>query len=93
MNDYIMTTLITRIDRDVEVQLTLRADTRAIDLTGAWWRDTGEGTELTDAEFGEVYDNLHAIVYRATRRKVRFAHELPRRRVRAVRVCPSTLPF
>ena len=43
MNDYIMTTLITRTDRDVEVQLTLRADTHAIDLTGAWWRDTGEG--------------------------------------------------
>lgn len=93
MNDYTMTTLITRTDRDVEVQLTLRAETHAIDLTGAWWRDTGEGTVLTDAEFGEVYDNLHAIVYRATRRKVRFAHETPRRRVRAVRVCPSTLPF
>ncbi len=93
MTDTTLTTLLTRGDRDIEVQLTLRADTRAIDLTGAWWRDTGEGTQLSDAEFGEVYQNLHAIVYRATRRKVRFAHELPRRRVRAVRVCPSTLPF
>jgi hypothetical protein len=93
MNDYTMTTLITRTDRDVEVQLTYSVTTRAIDLTGAWWRDTGEGTELTDEEFSEVYMNLHAIVYRAIRRKVRFAHELPRRRVRAVRVCPSTLPF
>ena len=93
MTDYTMPALLPRTDRDVEGQLTLRAETRAIDLTGAWWRDTGEGTQLSDAEFGEVYQNLHAIVYRAIRRKVRFAHELPRRRVRAVRVCPSTLPF
>ena len=93
MTDTTLTTLLTRGDRDIEVQLTLRAETADIDLTGAWWRDTGDGATLTEAEFGEVFDNLHAIVYRALRRRVRFSHELPRRRVRAVRLHPSALPF
>lgn len=93
MNDHTMTTLLTRLDRDIEVTLLFRADTRDIDVVATCWRDTGESATLTDAEFGEVFANLHAIVYRAIRRKVTFSHQAPRRRVRRIRIDPTTLPF